>query len=240
MGIISKSLLIVLVIIFVVKSCAFNRLVSRSLLRPKSSFLNRDISPFRPSISYLKFKVSEGDEDVEFDESIEFDEFKPSSNIQKLSRSIIPLAASLGFAVTPSSGVAIRLAGAAAGGVAGLVTKMVVLDKLVREEERKNSATDDGDDDTSDGGGGGAFLTPQVATLLKKMEEGPPLMSYNLKKLESVAKKTNLPGNLLCELFTNVFAEAVLKVQAVTLILTSTKFDNSSFSFRLFPPQVLM
>ena len=44
------------------------------------------------------------------------------------------------------------------------------------------------------------------------MAGGPPLNTYTLKKLEQVARKAALPGELLAELFTHVFSEVVLQV----------------------------
>lgn len=216
MGILSSNILaaLLLTIILVAENEAFTRIASKGLLNSRNHFLSfRKIDIQHQQLQLLRaktshrFKVTESDDDEEVDEDLEFDDFKPSSSIKKLSRSIVPLAATLGFAVTPSSGVAARLMGAAVGGVAGLVTKMAILDKIVREDEKKDADTDDGDDDS-----GGAYISTEVSTLLRRLEAGPPLRTYTMRKLESVARKSNLPGELLGELFTHVFADVVLEL----------------------------
>ena len=93
------------------------------------------------------------------------------------------VAASLGFAITPSSTIALRIAGAAAGGIAGFVAKNMILEKI------KQSESDGGDnDDDNKGGGGGStsiVITPQVSLALETMKMGPPITSMKLKKLET-------------------------------------------------------
>ena len=51
--------------------------------------------------------MSDGDDgDEEFDESVDFDDFGTSMTpTKRLSKSIVPLAASIGFVATPSSKV---------------------------------------------------------------------------------------------------------------------------------------
>ena len=218
----SKSLILLLIVavILMVENEAFSSIGTRGLLKFRKPFHSlQTIDSSRKLFTALKFKVSETDEEEDIDETeLDFDDFKPSSRMKKLSNSIIPLAATLGFAVTPSSGVAIRLAGAAAGGVAGLVTKIAIIDKMVRAEEKRNA--DDGEDDDS-GSGGGSFISTEVSTALRRLRDGPPLKSYTLQKLESVARKLNLPANLLAELFTHVFAEAVVQsVQTPSMDVT--------------------
>ena len=206
----SSFLIIKLIIVTLIsKSLTFNPFNNRRILINSNYKINYgSLSIRKPSISTCKyFKVSESEQDeVEDDEEVVFEEVKSSSVLKKLSNGIVPLAASIGFAVTPSSGIAVRIAGAAAGGVAGLITKITVLDKLVRNQE-ENSLNDNDDDDN--GSEGGSFVSMEVATLLERLTGGPPLITYNTKKLESVAKKVQLPENLLGELFIHVFAEVV-------------------------------
>ena len=56
-----------------------------------------------------------------------------------------------------------KLGGAVAGGLAGMVTKMVVIDKMVRAEMEREDSGDGGGDD-------GQVLSFEVATLLKRMQ----------------------------------------------------------------------
>ena len=155
--------------------------------------------------------VTEGDDDdIDDDEVLDFDDFtKPLSTAKRISNSIVPLAASIGFVATPSPKLAVKVGGAVAGGIAGLATKVAVIDKLVKEEEEREFKNSIGG---GDGGGEGSKISPEVESLLKRLKAGPPLNTYTLKKLEGVARKAGLPGNLLAELFTHVFSEVVLKI----------------------------
>lgn len=73
-------------------------------------------SPHLPlhTCSRLHFKVAEGDEAVMVEDEVDFQDVSQSSLglFQKLSKGFVPLAASVGFAVTPSPLIATRLAGA--------------------------------------------------------------------------------------------------------------------------------
>lgn len=89
---------------------------SANALRPRlsrNSALVRAQSPV--SLTQLRFKVAEADEvTTQVDNDVEFQDFGDSSSglLQKLSKGFIPLAASIGFAATPSPLIATRLAGA--------------------------------------------------------------------------------------------------------------------------------
>jgi len=207
----SLPLLSLLALGLIIGSKAFSRLGLKRLTAP-SPKIHPPSGHFkhRQSLALL-FKVAENEEDTDMDEDVEFDEVRPGGLIKKISNSIIPLAATLGFVATPSTAVASRIVGAAAGGVAGALTKVIVLDKLVRAAEEADSGGDDEDNDDGDSGrgGSGSFVSTEVAKLLQRMSGGPPLTSYTVKKLESVAKKAQIPEKLLGELFTHVFAEAV-------------------------------
>ena len=118
----------------------------------------------------------------------------------KLSKGIIPLAASVGFAVTPSPLIAVRVAGAAAGGIAGLLAKTALnkrlrktLESLERDREK-----------------GASNLPPGVLEVLKDLKnDSPPPSSLDLKGLEAIAKKKNVAAKDLTLLFTHVFAEVI-------------------------------
>lgn len=178
--------------------------IQKSYVQAKNSYRLSSVN----RLSRLRFKVADVDEDVDEDEELDFDgDGKPSSLLKKLSNSIVPLAASVGFAVTPSSAVAVRIAGLAAGGVAGFIAKKVVIDKLVENED-----SDGGDDDGGGGtGSGGGFqLSVEVENVLETLSSGPPPITLTLEKLEKIAKKCRVPSEQLGELFTVVFAGVVV------------------------------
>lgn len=83
---------------------AFRRSLFR---RPLPSTINALRQPSR-----LFFKVAEADETVTIDEDVEFATIDDAGLLQKLSKGFVPLAASIGFAATPSPLVATRIAGA--------------------------------------------------------------------------------------------------------------------------------
>lgn len=114
------------------------------------------------------------------------------------------VAASLGFAITPSSAIALRIAGAAAGGLAGFVAKNMILEKLKASE-------DDGGDDNSGGGGASAVIvSPSVLLALETIKMGPPITSMGLRKLEQIARKCKVANDDLGEFFAQVFSEVVV------------------------------
>jgi hypothetical protein len=115
------------------------------------------------------------------------------------------VAASLGFAITPSSAIALRIAGAAAGGLAGFVAKNMILEKM------KLAEGSGGDDDNNSGGGSGAVtVSPSVLLALETIKMGPPITSMGLKKLEQIARKCKVSNDDLGEFFAQVFSEAVI------------------------------
>ena len=83
---------------------AFRRTLLRRQLTPTNAQLQKS--------SRLFFKVAEADETVAIDEDVEFATIGDAGLLQKLSKGFVPLAASIGFAATPSPLVATRLAGA--------------------------------------------------------------------------------------------------------------------------------
>lgn len=83
---------------------AFRRTLLRRQLIPSNALLRNP--------SRLFFKVAEADETVAIDEDVEFATIDDAGLLQKLSKGFVPLAASIGFAATPSPLVATRLAGA--------------------------------------------------------------------------------------------------------------------------------
>ena len=161
------------------------------------------------SSTALRFKVSEADEtSVEEDEELDFGQGGESggkSLLRKLSRGVVPLAASLGFVVTPSSAVAVRVAGAAVGGVAGVLARRAILSNLAAQPDN----TDGGGDD-SDLGGSSGPTAPSVKTALALLASGgPPASSLDLLQLEAVAKKAGVAADDLAEFFTFAFADVV-------------------------------
>lgn len=125
---------------------------------------------------------------------------KPKSSFaKKISSGFVPVAASIGFALTPSPTIAARIAGAAAGGVFGLVAKTLVSSKTETED----------DYDDAGSGDSGISLSLQVKAAIKALRGGPPTSSLTMQQLEKVAKKLQVPDSELGIFFTNAFAEAV-------------------------------
>ena len=101
--------------------------------------------------SALHFKVSENDEGDELDmnEEITFDKpsFGGTATLKKISKAAVPVAASLGFAASPGAAIGVRVAGAAAGGVAGVVFKSII--------DKRIELVQDGETVYGEGDGGG-------------------------------------------------------------------------------------
>ena len=122
------------------------------------------------------------------------------------SREGMPIvAASLGFAITPSSTVAIRIAGAAAGGLVGFIAKNMIMERFKQQE--------DGGDDNNDNNNGGSSsvkISPQVLLALETIRMSPSIASLGLKKLEQIARKCKVANDDLGEFFAQVFSEVVI------------------------------
>ena len=216
--------LAVLIVLFVVQVESWHPRAARvhvrafmpriaSLLQP-SRTINSIVPSNWPSTTALSFKVSETDEvDVEEDEDVDEDEDGSGGSVmlRKISKGMPLVAASLGFAVTPSSAIAARIAGAAAGGVAGLLAQQVILARIKTAE---GDGGDDNDDSQSGGGGGMMKVTPSVVQAIAALRKGPPISSFDLKSLEQAARKFRISNDDLGEFFTHVFAEVVY--EAVT------------------------
>lgn len=162
------------------------------------------------SSTSVYFKVTEADEDVDVDdEVIEFDNAGSNGKtlLRKLSKGVVPLAASLGFAATPSATLAVRIAGAVAGGAIGMAAKKTVLDKIFAEDHDGGGGGKSG----RGGGRGSPKLPATVKATLNFLKAGPPLSGMSLKKLEAVAKSHGVASNDLGILFTHVFTEVILQ-----------------------------
>lgn len=167
---------------------------------------------WRPHASRLHFKVSENDEaeDLELDEEIEFDEpsFGGTAVLEKISKAAIPVAASLGFAATPTAAIGARVAGAAAGSVAGIVLKRVVDSRIVLME----SDDPENGDGTGSGGGSSGGMGPSTLSVTKALAEvksSNDPTSLSLLDLEAIARKHGVQERDLGEFITFVFAEVV-------------------------------
>lgn len=174
-------------------------------------FANK-LKDLRRHASRLYFKVSENDEaeDLDMDEEIEFDEpsFGGTAVLEKISKAAIPVAASLGFAVTPTAAIGARVAGAAAGSVAGVVLKRVVDNRIVLME---NEDTESGDGTGSGGGSSGGMgpSTLAVTKALAEVESNSDPTALSLLQLEAIARKHGVQERDLGEFITFVFAEVV-------------------------------
>lgn len=148
----------------------------------------------------LNFKVAEVEDNVADSAEIEFQTISFDGGIlNKLSKGLVPIAASIGFAVSPSSGIAGRAAGAAIGGVAGYLVKSMTSNQPVALP-----------DNTGSGGSGGSLtVSTAVANAIESLSGGPPLHTLSIKQIESRAKKSKVPVNALSELYTHLFADVV-------------------------------
>jgi len=153
----------------------------------------------------LSFKVVEDEEEVdEDDEVVEFDNDNSNKGnvlMSKLSKGVVPLAASLGFAFTPSSALTIRIAGAAVGGAAGLLARKTIIEPMLK--------TSNDDNDNTGNGGGNTVLPASVQKTLSILEAGPPTVNLTLKKLEQLAKRNGVASEDLGLLFTYVFSQVI-------------------------------
>jgi hypothetical protein len=150
----------------------------------------------------LKFKVADAETETleieEKEEEVNSDEVNNNNGVlRKISKNIIPIAASIGFAVTPSSSIAARIAGAAVGGVSGLLAKRLVLDKYFDEEFEDLIGKDK------------PPYSPSVAAALSQLVAHPKIMTMSLKDVENIAKKNRVQKEELSILFSHLFAEIV-------------------------------
>lgn len=158
-------------------------------------------------LTHLSFRVNDRDivqKRVVVEEEVEDEDDEELLNgdvLNRLSKGVIPVAASLGFAVTPSPNVVIRFAGAAAGGVAGFFIKRAI-DKrieLIEETSEEDEAKVDG------------ALPPQVAAALKSLKAEVSLLNYDMEALESLAKKFKVAEDDLAFFFTLFLAEVIYR-----------------------------
>lgn len=158
-------------------------------------------------LSELKFKVSDAEPEVlveeEEEEAIEStgrDIGAQSVNagglLQRLSKGIVPIAASIGFAATPSSSLIFRLAGATVGGFTGILAKRFVLDKYLQQRL---------DDDTPE-----ENYTPEIARALRQLTSDPEILSYTIADVEAVAKQNDIKASDLSVLFTYLFSDMLI------------------------------
>jgi hypothetical protein len=109
--------------------------------------------------------------------------------ITKVSRGVVPLAASVGFATSGSSSVAGRLASAAAGGAVGLLARLMLIMNLPPEAV-----------DEEVGDSGDSIVPPKdvllgktaAAQLLRKMLKTTELKDIEIKKVNAAIKKIGI------------------------------------------------
>ena len=171
------------------------KITSLNIIGKKQSISRRSFGS-----SSLRFKVAADDEvELAEQEAIVFEKFDGGSFARKLSSGAVPIAASLGFAVTRSPTVAARIAGAALGGVAGFVLQKVIENKLSVTVETPIQDV---------GGNGGKAISTEVLSALKTLSIMPP-RGLSLSMIEKVAKKSKVPEASLPELFTHLFASVI-------------------------------
>ena len=206
------------------KPTSFNRKAFRAptsiitAFYPRKEFLKFLPSPLpsmnkKQLLNPLQFKLSEQDTggkvalDVDEEDEDGGEEGINPKLLRKFSKGVIPLAASLGFAVTPSPALATRLAGALAGSVVGLLVNRAIINSIVE--------LDDGSLDRfgGSGGSGGRFvLDNSVEAALRSLrEEDLAALEMDLSDMENIAKKHRVPAKHLGFFFTHAFAEVVYR-----------------------------
>ena len=158
--------------------------------------------------SQLQFKVSAVETEVRNDIEIEEDEVvvnKSGSLLRKLSKGFVPIAASIGFAVTPSSSLAYRLAGATVGGITGFIAKKFIIDKLLPSETLE---LDHKDRDNTDQP---PYSREIKAALLETLRK-PEIFEMTLKDYEKIAKRNKVKPNEIGIYFTYLFSELLIEM----------------------------
>jgi hypothetical protein len=142
----------------------------------------------------------------EDDGEVEPEDVYDSAILRILSKSILPISVSVGFTVPQTSKLALRLAGAAAGGVFGLAAK-----NTIRSYARKPAlVVNDGRfSDISDNGIAGSDAVRRALSQLVTSRK--PVTAMSLVDLELLAKKNRVPEDQLSLLFTSIFTEVVYK-----------------------------
>lgn len=168
----------------------------------------------------LRFKVSDNEAIVDNDLDLDLDEdednnFDGGALLKKLSNGMVPVAASVGFALTRSPAIPARVAGAALGGVIGLIGKTLVLNSITEPEKDDEDGGDDGD--VGGGGSSKVEIPVQVETALETLRNnGPPggAVMLTKSKIEKLAKKNGVKAEDLGMFFTHLFSDII--VDAVT------------------------
>jgi len=215
------------------RSKAFlNKLQQNEIVRSKVTAKSSRISK-KQLLNPLKFKLSENegkestaldlDDDIDDDDDDEF----TGEFLQKLSKGVVPLAASVGFAVTPSAKVAARIAGAAAGGVVGLLAK-----NAMKISIKPKFGDDDGR--FSNYGGSGGSVAPSVVKALNHLDGmDPPAIGMTLQELEATAKKFRVPEKELGSFTTHLFSDVIYAAtQGESLDLTELS-DVLDFAYNV-------
>lgn len=145
----------------------------------------------------------------------------PATTLQRLSLGIVPVAATLGFALVPSQKLAFRAAGAAAGGVAGILAKKSFdqyvehsrylpefsdLSELQKEIDEEENGEDDLISDANFRSGYSKEVIAAVKTTLKSRAD---LLTYTEEALEKIAHAHGVKENELSLYFTVVLSEAI-------------------------------
>eukprot|EP01035_Chromulina_nebulosa_P018503 gene18503-24220_t len=146
----------------------------------------------------MKFKVSANDQETLVDdEEIKYETFDGNSFLKKISNGIVPIAASVGFAATPSSSLAIRFAGATIGSLAGIIARRSLLNQINPKTSNNN------DDRTLDSGkldygnGGDGIYSSKVAKALDFLTNVNDISTWSLNDIERIAKKFTIPKDEL-------------------------------------------
>ncbi|RYH28793.1 hypothetical protein EON65_10840 [archaeon] len=145
--------------------------------------------------------VEDESDDEESDETDGEDEYedepavKKPSIFRKLSRGIVPIAASVGFAISPSPSLVGRIAGATVGGVGGFIARKIVLESLEAD---------------SNNGGKEFSVHPKVHAAIANLPQ-ENLLYMDQQDLEELARLFRVPESELSFFYTHVLSEAILR-----------------------------
>jgi hypothetical protein len=155
------------------------------------------------SISVGKGKVAPK---IVVPEPLEASPTQKKSLLEKISMGAIPIATSLGFALTPSSKLTTRFAGAAVGSVTGVLIRAAARRKLLDDLEKQELLDDGNIGDNDD-----EKIKSALELLMKAHREVP----LNLQIIKKVARRKEISSENLsklhCELFEEILWDLVKK-----------------------------
>lgn len=157
-------------------------------------------------------------DDAENDGSDAVQEVYDSQILRVLAKSVIPLSASIGFALNPSKRLAFRLASAAVGGLVGLAAR-----QKIRTYARKPLLNSDDEDNDSGG------MPPSVSRTLNELTAANAV-ALTIPKMEAAARNNRVSERHLTLLFTTLFTEVILQALESPIMDLTELFDVIRFA----------